>query len=546
LVAVAAVAFSSSAEDEGPQVLPSEVVEGEVLVTVTGRGVLESRNNENLKCEVAGGSKILWIIPDGTRVEEGQKLVELDGSALETQILTQEIAVEKAAALKKQAEEDYKVAQKALREYDPEYGRPNADGSGAEASGVEASGVEAGADGSGADGSSADDSKETKGLYHKEEQTLRAAVQVAKANLKSAEHSLEHSLRMERKGYITKVQREAQEFAKEKAELDLTSAELALEVLKYATRDKMVTTLKSAVDAAKIRENAEVKAFNLESSKLADLRKQKERCTIRAPKAGIVVHANENSRGRGRDSTLRIEEGATVNAQQDIIRLPDLTDMQAKVMIGESRINRIKEGMPASVKLPNGKQYQGTVISIANQSDPKSWMNADIREYAVFVQIEGLKEALKSGWSAEVEILVDHKSKVLQVPVSAVVRLSSGDVAWVVTDKGREKRQLVLGLANDKVVEVREGLSKGETVVINPRAVEPEAQEAAAHERNIAKRFGGGKRPPGKASGDGPGKSGGPGPGNGGAPSKVPPVASPIAGGGIGAPAGKAAPAPSP
>ncbi|MEZ6116857.1 MAG: hypothetical protein R3C28_09830 [Pirellulaceae bacterium] len=93
------------------------VEKADLLVTVTEDGNLESANNIDVKCEVAGGSSILWIIPDGSEVKQGDKIVELDASAIEDQINTQKIAYNKARSAVIQAEKDYEVAKITVKEY---------------------------------------------------------------------------------------------------------------------------------------------------------------------------------------------------------------------------------------------------------------------------------------------------------------------------------------------------------------------------------------------------------------------------------------------
>ena len=99
------------------EALLHEVTTEDLLVTVTEEGNVESASNVDIKCEVAGGSSILWIVEDGKNVEEGEKIVELDGSALEEQINTQRITFEKAKATKLQSEKTVSVAKISLTEY---------------------------------------------------------------------------------------------------------------------------------------------------------------------------------------------------------------------------------------------------------------------------------------------------------------------------------------------------------------------------------------------------------------------------------------------
>ena len=68
--------------------LTYNVKRGELLITVTEDGNVESANNVDIKCQVSGGSSILWIVEDGTEVQAGDKLVEFDASTIEDQINT--------------------------------------------------------------------------------------------------------------------------------------------------------------------------------------------------------------------------------------------------------------------------------------------------------------------------------------------------------------------------------------------------------------------------------------------------------------------------
>ena len=64
---------------------------------------------------------------------------------------------------------------------------------------------------------------------------------------------------------------------------------------------------------------------------------------------GMVVYANERSRFGQQQST--IEEGATVRERQTILRLPDLSQMQVKVNVHESKVDQLELGMRAQIRI---------------------------------------------------------------------------------------------------------------------------------------------------------------------------------------------------
>ncbi len=454
--------------------LTHPVTRGELLITVTEDGNLESAQNVDIKCEVAGGSTILWIIEDGKEVAEGAELVRLDSSQLEDQINQQRIAYEKARASHIQAEKDYEVAKIAVQEY-------------------------------------------LEGTFRQNLEKVNADITIAQANLTSAENSLQHTERMFRKGYVTPLQLDTQRFAVERAKLDLAAAITAKEVLEKFTKVKMLQDLESKRDTAEAKKNSEKAAFDLEEGRLKRLETQLKKCVIHAPKSGMVVYANDQSRSRfGPQQTTEIKEGAVVREQQAILRLPDLSNMQVKVSIHESKVDRIQRGMRARIRI-QGRDFQGTVVSVANQPEPAGFFSAAVKEYATIVKIDGETKDLRPGMTAEVEILVAALKDVIAVPVAAVFEQRGQAFTCVVKDGRVEKRPVELGMTNDKFIEIKRGLEVGEEVVLNPRAVLPEMTDGAKEPEkvDVDQRFGKSSEP-GKgderASGSNGPRAAGPGP----------------------------------
>lgn len=425
------------------------VARGRLLVTVTEDGNLESASNVEVRCQVAGGGTIIWIIPDGSMVEAGQELVRLDQSAIEDQLNTQKIAYEKAVETKIQADEDYAAASIAVKEYDL-------------------------------------------GTYLKDVQSAESQIKIALENLRSAENTLSHTERMFRKGFVTALQLDADKFSVERAKLDLDAAQIAKKVLQEFTRPKTLKQLQATRDAAEARTRSEQAALNLEKAKLDRLQNQLKYSVIKAPQRGMVIYANEMSGRRGFGSqNANIEEGAVVRERQTLIRLPDLTKMQVKVTVHESKVDLLRPGMPARITVQDRK-WVGKVVSIANQPEPSSFFAASIKEYATTVSIEGDTTGLKPGMTAEVEILVNDLHDALTVPVSAVVEKDGKFFAWVKGKTGPHRRPLLLGQTNDKVIQVADGLKENDEVILNPRAVIAEAQEGTpvAVEAEAVDRFG--------------------------------------------------------
>lgn len=123
LVIVAGVAgfyFQSMRSSKGTRQVTFAVQRGDLRVTVLEGGNVEAQESQEIKSEIRGhsGAKILSIIEEGYLVTQediknGLILVELDPSALEDQLVNQEIAVQTAEAqfVESRAQFDIQITQ---------------------------------------------------------------------------------------------------------------------------------------------------------------------------------------------------------------------------------------------------------------------------------------------------------------------------------------------------------------------------------------------------------------------------------------------------
>ena len=148
----------------------------------------------------------------------------------------------------------------------------------------------------------------------------------------------------------------------------------------------------------------------------------------------------------------------------------------------------VSEGQKATIRvdaLPE-RVFEGhvrTVAAVASQAD--SWIS-DVKLYQTLVMVDyevfpdGSKkridnEQLKPDMTAEVTITVDTaKDPVFTVPVQSVIggtEMGAKREVFVKTPNGYDRREVKLGLYNEKVVEIREGLAENDEVVLNPKVL---------------------------------------------------------------------------
>jgi len=410
--------------------LTHKVSRGDLSVVVTENGAVESSNNKEIKCMVKGGSTVLWVIETGTLVKPGEELVKLDQSQIEDKILQQKIVYENAVANTITAESDVAVAQTSITEY-------------------------------------------IEGTYQAEKSKIEKEIFEAEQALRKAELAVQSALRLTAKGVVKNLQLEGEQFAVDSARKDLELKKTKLESLEKYNKVKSLQELQSKLRASEAKLASYQASLSLEKARLEREKKQLENCVIRAETEGMVIFP---SMAAWKD-TPDITEGAVVREQQTLLMIPDFTQMQVKVGIHESKVDRLKVGMKAKVQLQE-LILEGEVSEIAEVTRPAGWWTGNLVKYDTIIKLPQ-HPGLKPGMSAVVDIvLADHKD-VLTVPVAAIIEGSSGLFCWVQTPEGVRKRVVRVGDTNDQFSIILDGLSESDEVVLNPLAFVDEAQELA-------------------------------------------------------------------
>jgi RND family efflux transporter MFP subunit len=410
-------------------VLTQRVRRGTISLKVKDTGALESAKNMEVYCQVEGQTTIITIKPEGTTVKKGEVVCQLDHATLDDNLVNQRITTERAAADLKNAEETLAVAKMALSEY-------------------------------------------TDGIYVTTKQTYQGTIKQASSDWTKATERAKWARRMYDKGYNSRLQLETDLIDLQKADISLANAKAQLHQLDTYTKPTQVKTLGANITKAESDVLAKKATFGLERDKQKKLEDQIAKCTLLAPGDGIVVYANDP--GRFGQQQLQIEEGATVRQSQKIFSLPDTSQMQVNAKIHESRVNWVKPGMRAQIRIDAMADtlLTGTVKEVKPMPDANNWMTSDVKKYTTLVSIDSAPPNVRPGMNAQVEIMVTEVPDVLSVPIQSVIELGGKKYVYVVRPGVRaERRDVTIGLSNEKVIEVKEGLKESEDVALNPQAV---------------------------------------------------------------------------
>jgi len=476
-------------------------------VTVLESGSVKALKKLEIKSEVEGHTTILSLIPEGIYLTEEdvankRVLVELDSSSIRDKITQQEITLQSAQASYTQAKESYDIqvnqneSNIKAGELKAKFKRMDLDkyvGTELARELIESP--------SSFEGLLSDERLDGEAL-----QKLRKCtsdIDLAMEEVECAAEKLKGTRDLYREEYVTSNELEADKLALKRKEVELEQAQTALKIFEqydfpkeveqrladYHEAQKELERIKAKARSELAKSEAELKsreaAYRLQKERYDRLQEQLAACVIHATQPGLVVYATSGNPWR-RDPPL--EEGATVRERQVIINIPDTSQMAVQIKLHEASIDKVKVGQKARITLDAypDMQLEGHVHKVAVLPDPQHrWLNPDLKVYSTDVIIHGEHKMLKPGLSARVEIIVDKLHDVLVAPIQAVVPEGDDSVCYVITNGGTERRIVEAGLANDKFIEIKSGLSVGEKVMLNPPRygegpAAPEAQQPPA------------------------------------------------------------------
>jgi RND family efflux transporter MFP subunit len=445
-------------------VLTARVVRGDLPITITEHGELESAQSIEVHCEVEGEkTKLVTIVPEGTRVKKGDEVCRYDTEAIERTYNEQKIKWKQADGKARAAKNELEVQ------------RNKGEGEVAKAELALTL-------------ARLDRQKYVEGEYKVELDKKKGGLELARKDLKEAEDNLEFTRNLVKKGFVQMEQLRVKELEVQQKKYLVNSSDAELLVLEKFTWTRQVTELEakakdadrdlertrkstdSALEKAKSEYDAAAETANLEKIALDRLEAQRNRYVVTAPQDGIVVYFK-----RPWDETSRIQPGALLFFQQPIFSLPDLAQMRVKVKVHESVVKKVHPDLTATIQaeaFPNHVLH-GTVKSIGTLAQSDGWrFGSGVKEYETLVSIDDLPASagLKPGMTGEVKIHIHTLPGVLMVPVQALTESEGKHYAYVVSAGSVERREVEVGENNEQFIEVVSGLSEGEAVALDARS----------------------------------------------------------------------------
>ena len=192
--------------------------------------------------------------------------------------------------------------------------------------------------------------------------------------------------------------------------------------------------------------------FQINQANLELKQQQLKDARILAPFAGIVG-------GRV------VSPGQVISRTTTLTWLTDIDPVKVEINVPERFIGQLKVGQKIQIRVASypGKRFDGEVYFIAEQIDPNT------RTAFVKAKIPNSELLLKPGMFANLDLTLQVRENAIVIPEMAVSQLMEGGGGTVFIVDGASTAQMKkvkLGVRNEGKVEVIEGLSEGEKVIV--------------------------------------------------------------------------------
>lgn len=450
VIITAVTACNPMGEGEAETEQYVEVKRGDILVTVSGSGNIETAVDANLSFG-AGGRIAKIYVEEGDQVTKGDILAELETDTLELARDQAKYALTQAEVALTQAELSQKTA---------EYNLDN---------------------------------------VLDRQDTLELALYNAQINVRSAEHSANETQDIYTWPDIETAQKDVDkakaflEYVLDEglspetiayAQARLTAAEAVLDAKVYAYDTEEVAIAKMQLQAAVLAEAQAQKNLDeiSEDAALGELQVEAAKASVEQARQAVALARQSLAQAEkdlteavitatldGIVSSITAEEGdvmpSPTMSPRRIISLIDPTIMELVVEVDEIDIPEVAVGQEVIVTLDAlpDKEFSGAVTTIY----PVPLEVGGVIVYQAKIKLDVPEgSGVMVGMSAEADIILVKKGDALLVPDRAISEDSEGNtIVYVLVDKDLEERQVVVGISDGFDTEIMSGLETGEKVL---------------------------------------------------------------------------------
>lgn len=173
--------------------------------------------------------------------------------------------------------------------------------------------------------------------------------------------------------------------------------------------------------------------------------------------------------------SVSAQEGSFTSSMQPAYKIIDPDKLQIRAKINEYDVKNVAVGQKVRVTgdaIDSNTEITGSIKSISPVAVTSMTSNGSETVVEVLVSVEGAGDVLKPGLNVTCEIAVVDKNGILLAPMEAITPDKDDNMMVFVVDESTNKiaqRKVSVGINSDMNVEILEGLSEGEVVLLDPQ-----------------------------------------------------------------------------
>ncbi len=246
---------------------------------------------------------------------------------------------------------------------------------------------------------------------------------------------------------------------------EITGEEVRLAARTEATSQRYETALREYESKQQLFEDGLIsdQEFRQATTALADAkidleqsRLTENRSRLVTPIAGVILRLARDGEGQP------LADGQLVTQGYEVAQIAPLGRLIADVDLVGPDVARVRERLEARVRYHawTDDSFSGHVVRLAPTLDPMT------RTLRAEVSVDNPDGRLRPGMFVEVTMVADRREGVAVVPRQALAERGGRKVLFVVKGQKVERREVVIGLGDDDIVEIRQGIEVGERIVV--------------------------------------------------------------------------------
>jgi RND family efflux transporter MFP subunit len=245
----------------------------------------------------------------------------------------------------------------------------------------------------------------------------------------------------------------------------ITGEEVRLAAATEATRQRYDSALRDYESKKRLFDEGLLseEAFRLVETSLAEAKIEWERSLLTEARSRLVTPISGVILKLARDDEgTPVADGQLITQGYVVAQIAPTGSLIADVDLVGMDVARVRPGMLARIRHHawEGDEFDGRVLRLAPTLDPLT------RTLRAEVAVENPGRRLRPGMFVEVTLIAERREDVPVVPREAVAERGGRKVVFVLNGQKVNRREVGLGLGDDEVIEIRQGVEPGERVVI--------------------------------------------------------------------------------